>query len=127
PLMRVRDVALRGWARVLKRGMDLAVGWAILVFLSPVMLVTAFIIKLTSPEGPVLFVQERVGLDGRPFHMIKFRSMRPDAEADTGPVWARPDDNRRTPLGTFMRRFSIDEWPQFVNVLMGEMSLVGPR
>jgi lipopolysaccharide/colanic/teichoic acid biosynthesis glycosyltransferase len=91
------------------------------------MLLTAFLIKLTSPAGPVLFVQERVGLDGHPFQMIKFRSMHPDAEADTGPVFADPRDTRRTPLGAIMRRFSIDEWPQFVNVLAGEMSLVGPR
>ncbi len=127
PLMRVRDVALRGWSRVLKRAMDVAVSWTALVLMSPLMVVTALLVKLTSPNGRILFVQERVGLDGRPFQMIKFRSMRPDAEADTGPVFARPGDQRRTPLGAFMRRFSIDECPQFVNVLVGEMSLVGPR
>jgi exopolysaccharide biosynthesis polyprenyl glycosylphosphotransferase len=127
PLMRVRDVALSGWARVAKRTMDIAVSWMVLVLISPVLLLTAFLVKLTSPSGPVLFVQERVGLDGEPFQMIKFRSMRPDAEVGTGPVWAQPDDDRRTPLGAFMRRFSIDECPQFVNVLVGEMSLVGPR
>ncbi len=127
PLMRVRDVALRGWSRGLKRAMDVAVSWTALVVLSPLMLFTALLVKLTSPSGRILYVQERVGLDGQPFQMIKFRSMRPDAEADTGPVFARPDDARRTPIGAFMRRFSIDEWPQFVNVLVGEMSLVGPR
>ncbi len=127
PLMRVRDVALRGWSRVLKRGIDIVVSWTALVLLSPVMLLAALLIKLTSPGGRVLYVQERVGLDGRPFQMIKFRSMRPDAEAETGPVWAVPGDERRTPLGAFMRRFSVDELPQLVNVLLGEMSLVGPR
>lgn len=127
PLMRVRDVALRGWSRVVKRAMDVLVAWVLLVLLSPVVLVVALLVKLTSPDGPVFFVQERVGLDGEPFQMIKFRSMRPDAEGETGPVWARPGDPRRTPLGAFMRRFSIDELPQLVNVLSGEMSLVGPR
>jgi exopolysaccharide biosynthesis polyprenyl glycosylphosphotransferase len=127
PLMRVRDVALRGWARVVKRAMDVALAWTLLVFLSPLMLFTAFLVKLTSPAGPVLYVQERVGLDGRPFHMIKFRSMRPDAEVETGPVWAAPDDERRTSFGGFMRRFSLDEMPQLINVFLGEMSLVGPR
>ena len=127
PLMRVRDVALRGWALMFKRAMDVTVSWTALVLLSPIMLLTALVIKVTSPNGPVLFVQERVGLDGRPFQMLKFRSMRPDAEVDTGPVWAVPNDPRRTRLGSFMRRFSMDELPQLINVLVGEMSLVGPR
>ena len=127
PLMRVRDVALRGWMRFLKRALDVAVSWTALVLLSPFLLLMALLVKLTSPEGPVLHVQERVGLDGRPFQMLKFRSMRPDAEAETGPVWAVPDDPRRTRVGAFFRRFSIDEFPQLINVLLGEMSLVGPR
>jgi exopolysaccharide biosynthesis polyprenyl glycosylphosphotransferase len=127
PLMRVRDVALRGWMRFLKRAMDAAVSWTALVLLSPVLLAMALLIKLTSPHGPILHVQERVGLDGRPFYMLKFRSMRPDAEAETGPVFAVPNDPRRTPLGGLIRRFSIDELPQLINVLLGEMSLVGPR
>jgi exopolysaccharide biosynthesis polyprenyl glycosylphosphotransferase len=127
PLMRVRDVALRGWMRFLKRALDVAVSWTALVLLSPFLVLMALLVKLTSPAGPVLHVQERVGLDGRPFHMLKFRSMRPDAEAETGPVWAVPDDPRRTRLGAFIRRFSIDEFPQLINVLVGEMSLVGPR
>jgi lipopolysaccharide/colanic/teichoic acid biosynthesis glycosyltransferase len=68
-----------------------------------------------------------MGLDGRRFHLLKFRTMRADAEATTGPVWARPDDDRRTGLGTMLRRFNLDELPQLLNVLRGEMSLVGPR
>lgn len=127
PLLRVRDIALRGWALLLKRGMDVVGSWALLVIFSPVMLLMALLIKLTSPAGPVLFIQQRVGLDGKPFEMIKFRSMRADAETDTGPIWAQPGDPRRTLLGGFMRRVSLDELPQLVNVLMGEMSLVGPR
>src|SRR5450756_1949876 len=91
------------------------------------MVVTALFIKLTSPKGPVFFAQTRVGLDGRPFELLKFRSMRPDAEDRTGPVWATPDDQRTTHLGRFMRRTAFDELPQLINVLLGEMSLVGPR
>ena len=127
PLMRVRDVALRGWMRFLKRALDVAVSWTLLVFLSPWLLLMALLVKLTSPRGPILYVQERVGLDGRPFYMLKFRSMRPDAEAASGPVWAVPNDPRRTRLGEIIRRFSLDEFPQLINVLLGEMSLVGPR
>jgi exopolysaccharide biosynthesis polyprenyl glycosylphosphotransferase len=127
PLMRVRDVALRGWMRFLKRALDVAVSWSLLVLLSPWLLFMAFLVKLTSPHGPILHVQERVGLDGRPFYMLKFRSMRPDAEAESGPVWAVPNDPRRTRLGALIRRFSLDEFPQLINVLVGEMSLVGPR
>jgi exopolysaccharide biosynthesis polyprenyl glycosylphosphotransferase len=127
PLMRVRDVALHGWMRFLKRALDVAVSWTMLVLLSPWLLFMSLLVKLTSPHGPVLHVQERVGLDGRPFYMLKFRSMRPDAEAESGPVWAQPNDPRRTRLGSLIRRFSLDEFPQLVNVLVGEMSLVGPR
>lgn len=127
PLMRVRDVALRGWMRFLKRALDVAVSWTLLVLLSWWFLLMAALVKLTSPRGPVLHVQERVGLDGQPFYMLKFRSMRPDAEAESGPVWAVPNDPRRTRLGAIIRRFSLDEFPQLINVLVGEMSLVGPR
>jgi exopolysaccharide biosynthesis polyprenyl glycosylphosphotransferase len=127
PLMRVRDVALRGWMRFLKRALDVAISWSLLVLLSWWFLVMALLVKLTSPRGPVLHVQERVGLDGRKFYMLKFRSMRPDAEAESGPVWAVPNDPRRTRLGGLIRRFSLDEFPQLINVLLGEMSLVGPR
>jgi exopolysaccharide biosynthesis polyprenyl glycosylphosphotransferase len=90
------------------------------------MALVAILIKLDSP-GPVFYAQERMGLDANPFMMLKFRSMIPDAEAETGPVWATADDPRRTRLGALIRRFSIDEFPQFINVLIGDMSLVGPR
>jgi Undecaprenyl-phosphate glucose phosphotransferase len=125
PLLTVRDVALRGWKLTLKRAMDFVGSAAGLVVLSPMMLFVALLIKLESP-GPVFYVQERVGLDGKPFKVLKFRTMREDAEAN-GPGWTVENDPRRTRLGTFLRRYSIDELPQFINVLIGEMSLVGPR
>jgi len=125
PLLAVRDVALRGWKLTAKRAMDLILSALGLVFLSPVLLLVSLLIKLDS-EGPVLFAQERMGLDARPFWCIKFRSMRQDAEKD-GPGWTTKDDPRCTRLGRFLRRTSVDELPQLINVLLGEMSLVGPR
>jgi exopolysaccharide biosynthesis polyprenyl glycosylphosphotransferase len=127
PLVRIRDVALRGWNRALKRATDFTLSAVMLVLLAPLLLFLALVVKATSPGGPSFYVQERLGLDGRPFQLLKFRSMRVDAEAGTGPVMARPDDDRTTTLGKVMRRLSIDELPQLVNVLIGEMSLVGPR
>lgn len=126
PLLTVRDIALRGWKLTLKRGMDLVVGAVGLVLLSPFMLFLALIVKLDS-KGPVFYAQERMGLDSVPFQMIKFRSMRVGAEDETGPVWAAKEDPRCTRVGAFLRRFSLDELPQMINVLLGEMSLVGPR
>ena len=126
PLLTVRDVALRGWRLTLKRVVDV-VGSAVgLILLSPLMLLTAIFIKLGSP-GPAFYAQERMGLDTKSFPCIKFRSMRQDAEAKTGPVWATKDDPRRTRLGAFLRHFSFDEFPQLINILLGQMSLVGPR
>jgi exopolysaccharide biosynthesis polyprenyl glycosylphosphotransferase len=125
PLLMVRDVALRGWRLTLKRGVDLVGSAAALVVLSPVLVLTALGIKLDS-RGPAFYAQERMGLDARSFWCLKFRSMRTDAEKD-GPGWTTENDPRVTRLGRFMRRFSIDELPQLINVLMGEMSLVGPR
>jgi len=86
----------------------------------------ALLVKLTSP-GPVFYRQPRCGLNGQTFHMLKFRSMRVDAEKQTGAVWAQKHDDRRTRLGTVLRKLSLDELPQLWNVLRGEMSLVGPR
>jgi len=125
PLLTLRDIALRGWRRGAKRVMDIVGATIGLVFFSPLMVLTAVLIKLDSP-GPVFYVQERMGLDARPFAMLKFRSMRQDAEAQ-GPGWTRPDDPRVTRLGTILRRLNVDELPQLINVLLGEMSLVGPR
>ncbi|MBW7882429.1 MAG: undecaprenyl-phosphate glucose phosphotransferase [Caldilineaceae bacterium] len=125
PLLTIRDVALQGWKLAVKRGMDILLSGIGLVLLSPFMLLTALLVKLDSP-GPVFYAQERMGLDARPFKIIKFRSMRRDAEVD-GPGWTTPDDPRKTKLGAFMRRFNIDELPQLINVFLGDMSLVGPR
>jgi exopolysaccharide biosynthesis polyprenyl glycosylphosphotransferase len=96
-----------------------------LVVLSPFLLLIALLIKLDS-SGPVFYAQERMGLDAKPFWCLKFRSMRPDAEKN-GPGWTTRDDPRRTRVGEFLRRYSLDELPQLINVLLGEMSLVGPR
>ncbi len=123
PLITVKDVALRGWNRRLKRAFDIFFSALILVLTAPIMLVIALAVKLSS-SGPVFFIQERVGLDGNPFALVKFRSMRTDADP-TG--WTTENDPRRTKVGSFIRRFSLDELPQFFNVLVGEMSIVGPR
>ena len=125
PLLTVRDIALRGWKLSLKRGLDVLGSFLGLVFLSPFMLFTALAIRLES-RGPVFYSQLRMGLDGRPFPMIKFRSMRPDAEVE-GPGWTVENDPRVTRIGRFMRRTNWDEIPQLINVLLGQMSLVGPR
>ena len=125
PLLSVRDFALRGYMLVFKRLIDIIGALVGLVILSPLMLLTAIIVKLES-SGPAFFVQERMGLDGRPISMIKFRSMRATAEAEN-PGWTVENDPRRTRIGTFLRRVNLDELPQLINVLFGEMSLVGPR
>jgi len=125
PLLTVRDIALRGWKLTLKRSVDI-VGSAVgLVMISPFLMLVSLAIKLDSP-GPVLYAQERMGLDAKPFWCLKFRSMRIDAERN-GPGWTTEDDPRVTRVGKFIRRFSIDELPQLINVLVGDMSLVGPR
>jgi exopolysaccharide biosynthesis polyprenyl glycosylphosphotransferase len=125
PLLTVRDVALRGWKLTLKRSVDLLGSAVGLILLSPFLMLTAVLIKLDSP-GPVFYAQERMGLDAKPFWCLKFRSMRTDAEKD-GPGWTTAGDPRVTRLGSLIRRLSIDELPQLINVLVGEMSLVGPR
>jgi Undecaprenyl-phosphate glucose phosphotransferase len=126
PVIGLRESPHFGLNVVVKRAMDVGLSLAALAVLSPLMLLIAALVRLTSP-GPVFYRQERCGLNGRPFHMLKFRSMRANAEQQTGAVWAQKDDPRRTPLGTFLRRTSLDELPQLINVLKGDMSLVGPR
>ncbi|MEP7284548.1 MAG: undecaprenyl-phosphate glucose phosphotransferase [Chloroflexota bacterium] len=125
PLLNVRDVALRGWKLTLKRSLDIIGSTIGLIVLSPLMLLTAVIIKLDS-KGSVFFAQERCGLDGQPFPMIKFRTMRQDAEVN-GPGWTVENDPRITHLGSWMRKTNWDEITQLINVLLGQMSLVGPR
>jgi len=127
PLIGIRRSRLRGAAAALKRAIDIVASAVVLVILSPLMILIAILIKLTSPKGPVLFRQPRVGLEDKRFTVYKFRSMIPDAEAQTGPVVAAPGDDRVTPVGRLLRRLSLDELPQLFNILKGDMSLVGPR
>jgi exopolysaccharide biosynthesis polyprenyl glycosylphosphotransferase len=126
PVISIDEVPLRGARLVLKRAVDIAVSAVGLFVLSPLFLLVALLVKLTS-RGSIVYHQERVGNDGRRFVVHKFRTMVCDAEQATGPVMSRPDDPRVTRLGRFLRKYSIDEFPQLVNILKGEMSLVGPR
>lgn len=126
PIVNLNDSPLNGWGGLAKRITDALVSAVALIFLSPVLLLLAIAVKLTS-KGPIFYKQERMGLDGRTFQMLKFRSMRVDAEAQSGAVWAKAGDDRRTPIGALIRATSLDELPQFFNVLVGDMSLVGPR
>jgi sugar transferase (PEP-CTERM system associated) len=112
--------------KLVKRVLDVAFATVLFVLATPIMLIAALIIKLES-KGPVIFKQVRVGENGHEFNIYKFRSMRQDAEAKSGPVWAGAQDNRVTKVGKFMRKTRIDELPQLVNVLKGDMSFVGPR
>lgn len=112
---------------MIKRFIDIAFSGVLLVLFSPILLVVAVLIKTTSPGGPVIFQQQRIGLHRRPFKIYKFRTMIPGAEARTGPVVAKRGDPRVTRLGQVLRRTSLDELPQLINILKGDMSLVGPR
>ena len=125
PVVLVTESPEQGWGAVVKRTFDLVASGIGLLLISPLLLLLALLVRLDSP-GPVLYAQERVGLNGRRFRMLKFRSMRTDAEA-AGPGWTVKDDPRRTPLGTTLRKLSLDELPQLWNVFVGDMSLVGPR
>jgi exopolysaccharide biosynthesis polyprenyl glycosylphosphotransferase len=126
PVISLAESPIQGWNWVQKRTMDICLSASLLALAAMPFALIAALIKLTS-KGSVFYEQERMGLDGKPFTIYKFRSMREDAEKETGPVWANPNDPRRTALGTILRRLSIDELPQLYNVLRGDMSLVGPR
>lgn len=126
PIINLSQVPLQGWHSLVKRVLDLGISAMGLLLLAPAFGLIALAIWLED-RGPIFYSQERMGLDGRLFRIWKFRSMRVDAEATTGPVWAIKDDPRRTRVGAFLRRWSLDELPQLWNVLRGEMSLVGPR
>lgn len=125
PLITINPRPMEEWQYSVKRLMDILLSLLALVLLSPVFLVTAIIVKCTSP-GPIFYAQERIGYRGKPFKMHKFRSMYVDAEA-SGPALSSDDDPRITPFGRIMRKYRLDEIPQFYNVLKGTMSLVGPR
>ena len=136
PMTELQTGSMDGWQTVVKRIMDFALSLILLLLFLPLFFATSIAIKLTSP-GPVFFVQERVGLNKRRFRLYKFRTMIPDAELKqseienlnevSGPVFKIQDDPRITRIGKFLRKTSIDELPQLLNVLRGDMSLVGPR
>ena len=126
PTINLSETPLEGWSRFVKRGFDLVVASIALLILSPLLALVALAIWL-GDRGPVFYRQVRMGLDGKPFEIVKFRSMRVGAETETGAVWADRDDPRRTKVGSLIRAWSIDELPQLWNVLLGDMSLVGPR
>lgn len=126
PTINLSETRLDGWSLLVKRGFDLLVAAAAIVVFAPLMLLIAIAIWIED-RGPILYRQVRMGLDGKPFDIFKFRSMRVGAEKETGAKWAERDDPRRTRIGRLIRAWSIDELPQLFNVLLGDMSLVGPR
>ncbi|MBQ9765671.1 MAG: undecaprenyl-phosphate glucose phosphotransferase [Lachnospiraceae bacterium] len=127
PVINIRHVPLTDPSnRMIKRAFDVVVGSIALVVFSPIMIVTALAIKLTS-KGPIIFAQERVGLHNKPFKMYKFRSMEVQRDQEEKSAWTKKNDARVTKVGKIIRKLSIDEFPQLINVLKGEMSLVGPR
>ena len=126
PVINMNDVPLQGFRAWIKRILDVVLSLLAIIFLAIPFALIAALVKWTT-NGPIFYQQERMGLDGRAFTVYKFRSMYHDAEDSTGPIWARDDDPRATPIGRWLRRFDLDELPQFWNVLKGEMSIVGPR
>ncbi len=127
PIINLNDIPLRGWKAISKRVIDLGFSFIGLIFLLPIFFIVSILIKISS-KGPIFYLQERVGIDGKRFNIIKFRTMIQDAEAIKGPVWSpEKNDPRITKIGRVLRKYSIDELPQLFNVLKGDMSLVGPR
>ncbi len=126
PFLKIKSIPMSIWNRMLKRAFDIAFSGLLLLITSPLMIILALLVKLTS-KGPVFYRQERISLAGKKFGMIKFRSMIVDAEKNTGAVFVAENDTRYTPIGKFLRKYSMDELPQFINVLNGDMSIVGPR
>lgn len=126
PIITLQDTPLYGWNTIIKRVTDIMLSLIAIIVTAPLMIIIALIGKLTC-SGPVFYKQERMGLDGKTFNMLKFRSMKVDAELQTGAIWAKGNDPRRTKLGALLRETSLDELPQFFNVLKGDMSIVGPR
>ena len=126
PIISLQDTPLYGWNIVVKRTFDIIFSVAAIIITAPIIALISILIKIIS-HGPVFYKQERMGLDGKKFITYKFRTMMVNAEENTGPVWAKENDERKTTIGTFLRRTNLDELPQFFNVLKGEMSIVGPR
>lgn len=126
PLIDIMPELMPEWEKRLKRLIDIIASLLILIITFPICLLSAIVIKIDS-EGSIFFKQERIGQNGKVFRILKFRSMKKDAEKETGPVWSQKDDPRITGVGRFIRKVRIDEIPQMFNVLKGEMSIVGPR
>jgi exopolysaccharide biosynthesis polyprenyl glycosylphosphotransferase len=113
------------WQQSIKRFLDISLSIIAILLLLPIYLIAAVLVKFSSP-GPIFFLQERIGLNNKPFQIIKFRTMYVNSEAN-GPQLSSSNDSRITPIGRFMRKTRLDEFPQFINVILGHMSLVGPR
>lgn len=126
PIVNLSRIPMEGFSAMLKRLFDFVVALGCLVLFAPLFPLIVLAIRVTS-KGPLLYRQQRMGLDGRPFELLKFRSMVVGAEAASGPIWAEEKDSRCTPIGAVLRKLSLDELPQFWNILRGDMSLVGPR
>jgi Undecaprenyl-phosphate glucose phosphotransferase len=126
PVININDVPLQGFNSAVKRSIDVGISSVALLCFAVPFAIVALLVRMTS-RGPVFYRQDRTGLDGKSFSIVKFRSMFDDAERETGPVWTVPGDPRVTPLGRFLRRSNLDELPQLWNVLRGDMSIVGPR
>lgn len=126
PFLKIKSIPMNIWNRILKRGFDFSFALGVLILTSPLFTLLALLVKFTS-KGPVFYKQERLSMTGKKFFMIKFRSMVVDAEKDTGAVYVKKGDTRYTAIGEILRKYSLDELPQFINVLKGEMSIVGPR
>lgn len=126
PFLKIKGIPMNIWNRILKRGFDLSFALGVLILTSPLFIILTVLVKFTS-KGPVFYKQERLSMTGKKFYMIKFRSMVVNAEKDTGAVYVKKGDTRYTSIGKLLRKYSLDELPQFINVLMGEMSIVGPR
>ena len=126
PIINLAESPITGWKRFAKRTFDIIFSLSVLILFSPLYLLLAILVK-TSSKGPIFFKQKRMGIDGEIFSCYKFRSMPVNIEKESGPIWASKGDNRATPIGALMRKTSLDEFPQFFNVLRGDMSIVGPR
>lgn len=126
PLIQINPEIISRFEKFLKRFFDIFIACIVIIPLIPLWLILSLAIKINS-RGPIFYWQDRIGTDGKQFKIVKFRSMFKDAETHTGPIWAAEDDPRITKVGRFMRRFRLDEVPQFLNVLSGQMSVVGPR
>lgn len=126
PFLKIKSIPMNIWNRIMKRGFDLAFALGVLFITSPLFILLALLVKFTS-KGPIFYKQERLSMTGKKFYMIKFRSMVVDAEKATGAVYVKKGDSRYTPIGEMLRKYSLDELPQFLNVVRGEMSIVGPR